>query len=619
MTSSVLLIGNPNSGKSLLFNRLTGLNQKVVNFPGVTVEIRSGQCNGMMLHDFPGIYSLQPLTRDEIVAVQRLKQAFQESETRCLLYVMDATRFERSLFLLLQLLEEARKHDCKVVVALNVVDELFARQARIHVDELARELGVVVVPVSAKTSLGLDSLKQRLEQTLQGPTASSPSAAHSGTTALSESPTEAVKRVRMRARQLAQDYGPQGDLLLVGQNRLDSFFLSSFGGAVTFILIMLFLFQAIFSWAAPFMDFISSVVSSAGSAIASLIPNATAADFVKDAVFEGVGSFLTFMPQIFILFVIIGVLEDSGYLARTTIMFHRPLSWFGLTGRSFVPLLSGHACAIPAIMATRTIESPRRRLVTIFTIPFMACSARIPVYALLIAGFVPALPFLGGLITLQGLSFFLLYALGIITGLAAATVLTLALRGQKSQTQDAPFVVELPPYRVPNIRPILRHSASRTLDFVQKAGATIFTVTVVIWFLGYFPQGAGHLDESYLGRMGHAIEGFFRPMGMDWKIGVAVITSFLAREVFVGTLGTLYGMDNASDDIQTLSRSLQSSGMTLASAAALLVFFALSMQCVSTLAVMKKETGSRWLPVGAFTGMTALAYVLAMLTYNILK
>lgn len=608
---SILILGNPNSGKSLLFNKLTGLNHKVANFPGVTVEVRTGHALGLTMHDFPGIYSLQPLTKDEQVAVEYFRREAIRPATKAVLYVMDATRLERSLYLLLQLREEAKRLHRPLIVVMNIMDEVIAKGASVDVPGLSRALELDILPISAKKGMGMDELRARLTQ-LQATNFTDALPPDSTPIALDD-----VTAYRTIARQLARDYGYQTDLLLVSQNRLDSFFLSTFWGPIAFFGVMLFLFQSIFSWASPAMDFISDNVSAIGTLVASHIHQPVVADFVHDALFEGVGSFLVFAPQIFILFVIIGVLEDSGYLARAAIMLHRPLSWFGLSGRSFLPLLSGHACAIPAILATRTIESPRRRFLTILTIPFMSCSARIPVYTLLIAAFVPAVPVIGKLVTLQGLSFFMLYILGLFVGLLATGIISRLARNGRALGADAPFVVELPPYRVPATKPIFKHALNRTLDFVRKAGGIIFTVTLVIWVLGYFPNGAGHLDDSYLGRMGHAIEGVFRPMGMDWKIGVAVLTSFLAREVFVGTLGTLYGIADAKENIHSLSDTLAHSGMTAATAIALMVFFALSMQCVSTLAVIKKETGHRMAPVYVFLGMTILAYLSSTLAYHL--
>jgi len=311
-------------------------------------------------------------------------------------------------------------------------------------------------------------------------------------------------------------------------------------------------------------------------------------DFVRDGVFAGLGAFLTFVPQIFVLFLVIGALEDSGYLARAAVMLHRPLGWFGLSGRSFLPLLSGHACAIPAMMAARTIESPRRRLITVLVIPFTSCSARLPIYALLIGGFVPARTLIGGLLGLQGAVFAGVYAFGILMALLAAAVLDRLTRRRFGQLSDAPFVVELPPYRLPSVKPIVVAAANRSWSFVQRAAPVIFTVVVCIWVLGYFPRGAGHLDQSWLAMLGQWLEPVFRPMGADWKAGVGIVTSFAAREVFVGTMGTLNGLEDAGTQLGALSTQLHLGGMGLAGALALIAFYALSLQCASTLAVMRK-------------------------------
>ena len=610
-SNDVLILGNPNSGKTLLFNRLTGLKHKVANFPGVTVEIRSGTSGELNFFDFPGIYSLKPLTVDETVAVEGFRLALQNSATKAILCVLDATRLERSFYLLLQLIPEAKKVGCPVVVAVNVMDEIVAHGTAVDIEGLSAALGCEIVGISAKKGTGLNSLKEifrKLPQRSSHPELLEFSSLNSPSQILS---------LKMKARELTQSFGPKAEVLLKSQNRLDHFFLSSWLGLVLFAFLMLILFQAIFSWAAPFMDFTENVVAGAGNWVAAHLPQGVFADFSKDAVFAGVGSFLVFVPQIFFLFIIIGILEDSGYLARASILLHKPLSYFGLSGRSFVPLLSGHACAIPAIMATRTIESPRKRLLTIIATPFMSCSARLPVYALLVSGFVPAVTFAGGLIGLQGFVFFALFALGIVTALFVTSFLNKSLPKNNAQFGDAPFVVELPPYRWPDLKTILFHASERAWGFVRKAGGVIFAVTVVIWMLGYFPSGQGHLESSYLAAIGHSIEGIFKPLGMDWKIGVAVLVSFLAREVFVGTLGTLYGLEAADENLGKLSDNLHAVGMGLPAAIALLVFYSLAMQCVSTLAVIRKETGSVKTPILIFIGMTFLAYIASAIAFKL--
>jgi len=608
--SDVLLVGNPNSGKSLLFSRLTGLKQKVANYPGVTVEVRSGSALGLTLLDFPGIYSLEPLTGDERVAIARLENALESPATHGIVCVLDATRLERSLYLLLELVTRARAAGVPLLAAVNIIDEVVSRGARVDVQGLERAVGCDVVAVSAKTGEGLDRLRAVLDRwhgrLPPHPPAPAP-------------PPSTVEERRALAARLARAHGPSADVLLRSQERLDRLFLSPWLGIPLFAVVMTVLFQAIFTWAAPAMALVRRAVEVSGAWTSGWLPPGVARDFVRDGLFAGVGSFLVFVPQIFILFVVIGVLEDSGYLARAAIILHRPLGWFGLSGRSFLPLLSGHACAIPAMMAARTIESPRRRLLTVLVIPFMSCSARLPIYALIIGGFVPAHTVLWGTVGLQGLAFTGIYAFGIVAALLSSAVLSRATRGREGALADAPFVVELPPYRVPGVRPILLAAASRSSSFVRRAAPVIFCVVVVVWMLGYFPKGAGHLAESWLAWTGRWIEPVFRPMGADWTSAVAILTSFVAREVFVGTLGTLHGLEDAGQHLSALSTRLQSSGMGLPAALALLVFYALSLQCASTLAVMRKETGSGRIPVFAFLGMTTLAYTGAVVTYQVAR
>jgi len=329
-----------------------------------------------------------------------------------------------------------------------------------------------------------------------------------------------------------------------------------------------------------------------------------------------VGSFLVFVPQIFFLTLIVGFLEDSGYLARAAMICHKPLKLFGLSGKSFIPFLTGHACAIPAIFAARTIDSSRRRFITILTVPLMSCSARLPVYALLISAIIPTNTYFGGLIGLQGIAFFLLFALGIVMALVVAVLLSTSKATQKFS--DAPFILELPAYRLPSFKALILKSLQTTWSFVAKAGGIIFTVTVVVWILGYFPNGTGQLDDSFLSYLGKMIEPLMQPLGLDWKYGVAILTSFLAREVFVGTLGALFGIEMADENMVSLVSSIQESSITFASGLALLVFYAIALQCASTLAVMKKELGSYKAPVIIFIGYSLVAYILAFITYRLL-
>jgi ferrous iron transport protein B len=608
----VLLVGNPNSGKSLLFNRLTGLNQHVANYPGVTVDVRSGRHGALRVRDFPGIYSLYPVTLDEQVAVRELRAALGSPQVRGVALVLDSTRLERSLYLLLQLLPVAAQAGVPVVALANVMDEVLARGARVDVEGLSRALGCPVIAVSGRTGAGLPALEAQLQAWGEGPPQSA--AREEGV------PLQVVDEagaLKARARALARAHGPASALLLKSQHRLDALFLSPWVGPVAFLGLMAVLFQSIFSWAAPLMDGTEWAVTELGALVSGALPEGVLQDFVRDGVFAGVGGFLVFVPQIFVLFLVIGVLDDSGYLARAAVILHRPLSLFGLSGKSFVPLLSGHACAIPAMMAARTIESPRRRLLTLLAIPFMSCSARLPIYALLIGGFIPTTTVLGGLVGLQGLALTGVYVLGVVCALLVAAALNAALPRRSAQLADAPFILELPPYRVPGAKAIVRNAAGRAWSFVKRAAPVIFAVTAAVWALGYFPHGAGQLEQSYLARAGRLIEPLFAPIGADWKVAVGVLTSFVAREVFVGTLGTLHGMEGAEEQVGELGARLAQGGMGVATAVALLVFYALSLQCASTLAVMRKEAGSNRVAAGAFVGMTLLAYAGACLAFQV--
>lgn len=595
----ILLIGKPNSGKSLLFNRLTGLQQKVANFPGVTVEVKRGDWGESTLVDYPGSYSLNALTQDEVVAVQSFRASLGRPNVATVICVLDGTQLERSLFFGLQVLEEVQKVGKSLVFVVNMMDDVEGFGLKVDTQGLSQELGVPVLPISAKTKKGLKELKLAVEssQTFKSP---SPQGFGDAITA---------------AKKLNQQYGPQSDVLIKKITRWDSVFLSSIFGGLIFLALMLILFQAIFSWAAPIMDFTETLIATAGEWVSGYMPAGKWHDFVNDAVFNGVGSFVVFVPQIFILTFIIGILEDSGYLSRVAIICHRPLRFFGLTGKSFIPFLSGHACAIPAIYATRMIESPKKRLVTMLTLPLISCSARLPIYALFISALIPSVSYAGGLLNLQGLVFFGLFVLGYVVALLVSSLYSYVIYKNKS---DAPFVIELPPYRWPLFKPLLMRSLRSSWNFLRGAGPTIFVVSVVVWFLGYFPYGAGHLDHSWLAKMGHWIEPIVKPLGLDWRFGVAILTSFIAREVFVGTLGTFYGIDGAEDDVSGLADKIRMDGISTASGVALLVFYVIALQCVSTLVTIFKETGSRLIPTAVFLFYGVLAYVLALLTYNIL-
>lgn len=592
---SIAIIGKPNSGKSLLFNRLTGLNQKVTNFPGITVEVKQGRMDATDLFDFPGIYSFGAVTKDEVVAVDRFTQDVAGNKFKAVLCVLDATKLSASLRLGLEVQQRASQNGTPVVFALNMIDEIQDNNLQIRATDLARALNAKVIPVSARTGYGL----QELQRVITGE--------HKRVENITE--VDYYKK----AVELAKEYGPQTDVLFLKQNKIDKFLLSPVFGFVSFLLIMIVLFQAIFTWSVPFMDFIEEIVGNTGNYVSGLFSSVLVQDFLRDAIFGGVGSFVVFVPQIFFLTLIVGFLEDSGYLARAAMICHKPFKWFGLSGKSFIPLLTGHACAIPAIYAARTVESPRRRFLTILAVPLMSCAARLPVYALLISAFIPPVTFLGGLLGYQGVAFFAMYAFGIVVALIISLLVS---KSKVNAGEDLPFVLELPPYRLPHWKPLLRKSVQSAWSFISKAGVIIFTVSVVVWILGYFPNGAEHLDTSWLAYLGKLMEPVLEPLGLDWKYGVAILASFLAREVFVGTLGTMFGIESADENIEGLAQSIQASELGLASGVALLVIYAVALQCVSTLAVIKKELGSSKVPILLFFGYGLLAYLMAWVAYQ---
>ena len=601
----IILVGKPNSGKSLLFNQLTGLKQKVANFPGVTVELKTGRFDDFELVDFPGTYSLAAISKDETIAINQLQVAMEHESTVLVVCNLDATKLERSLVFALQVQRLAKAHNKSVIFALNMIDQLTRFGHEIDVAKLSEQLGSPVYGISAKTLVGISELTKALKNH-----------AHKPSTATVKQSVNEQHSVLEFAKTLAKEHGISQDVVLKQQNRIDAFLLNNVMGGVVFVLIMFFLFQSIFTWSVPLMDAVESSIAAISVWVSAVIPNGMFNDFINDAIFGGVGAFLVFVPQIMVLTLIIGLLEDSGYLARAALICHKPLSIFGLSGRSFIPYLSGHACAIPAILAARTIESPRKRLITMVTVPLMSCSARLPVYALLIAVLVPNVSYLNGWVNLQGAVFFLLYFGGILTALLVSKLLNMWL--EKTETHsELPFILELPAYRLPHWRVLFHKTMNSAKQFILRAGPIIFSVSVVIWVLGYFPNN-GDLQSSFLASIGKFLEPVFTPLGVDWRYGVAILVSFLAREVFVGVLGTLFSIENADENITGLAQQLQADGFSLASGIALLVFYVIALQCVATVATLKGETGKNRYSWGIFVAYGLLAYVLGVIAYWIL-
>ena len=609
----VLLVGTPNSGKTALFNRLTGLNQRVANYPGITVDLSIGRLANLPeldLVDFPGTYSLRPISEEERLAVRHLDKSLADPDMEHVLCIVDATRLEKSLFFCLQVVDACQRLGRPVTVVANMGDILKRHGLSIDAEGLSQAIGAPVMVVSARTGEGLDAIISGLQS--PSPTTVPSRTANDNPILVSEGPS-ADDVLYAEAHRLAGEYGAPADALLQTQSRLDRFFLGSLSGGLTFSLIMLILFQSIFTWSAPAMDAVEAGVIGMGGWILPLIGDGIFADFVADAVFSGIGAFLVFVPQIFVLTFVIGLLEDSGYLARAALICHKPLRFFGLSGKSFIPMLSGVACAIPAIYAARSIESPRARFLTYLAIPLMPCSARLPVYTLLIAIFIPRETALGGLIGWQGMTLFAIYVFGMVAGLVIAGLVN---RLSPSEGQ-MPFMMELPAYRIPALVPIARKSLQRAKHFVTKAGAVILGVTVVIWILGYFPNQGVDLGESWLGMMGQWIEPVFQPLGLDWRYGVAIVSAFLAREVFVGTLGTIMGIEGAEDNIVPLVEQVQASALPLGSGLALLVFFAIALQCVSTVAILAREANSWKLALRMVIAYLCLAWAAAWITFQV--
>ncbi len=591
--NKILLVGKPNSGKSLLFNRLTGLNQKVANYPGVTVSVKEGQFKGNTIVDLPGAYSLNPISDDEKVTTDQLNKTLNNDSIKLIVCVLDLTRLNASLRVALQVQNKAIEFNKPIIFALNMFDAL-ADKGDLNIEKLQNILGSTIIPLSAKTEFGLEPLKAEILKAQTVPAKS-----------FASDPKEINKiSAEISKTALSASY------LLKKQNKLDSFFLAPLFGGLAFFFIMLVLFQSIFTWSSPLMDMTEAAIGGLGAIASSFLSDGWFKDFVVDALFGGLGSFLVFVPQIFVLTFIIGILEDSGYMARAAVICHRLFSFFGLNGQSFVPLLSAHACAIPAIYAARTISSPKRRWITMMSLPLIPCSARLPVYSLFVVALIPETTYLGGLVGLQGMSFFGLYAIGWIATLLISVLFSKTLSKNKP---DTPFVVELPPYRLPHWQPLFLRSYNYAKKFVTDAGPLIFGVTVLVWVLGYFPNG--DLNTSFLSKLGTLIEPIFAPMGLDWRYGVAILTSFLAREVFVSTLGTLFGIEGADENIVGLAENITANGLSFGAGLSLLVFFAIALQCVSTVAALKNEINSKKAAWGLYIFYGVLAYVLALITY----
>lgn len=607
----VAIIGPPNAGKSTLFNRLTGLRQKVANFPGVTVEHHLGKATipetgrEITIVDLPGVYSLNPRSEDERVSRDVLTGDMPGlPKPDAVLLILDSTNLSRHLLLAAPVLSLG----LPTLVVLNMVDDLRKRQGALDAAILASELGAPVAMISAAQGEGLEKIWQFLAgTTLTG----QPMARRVELPVLQDIPS--CHRWATGVGRRADYRAPEPPLWT---RRLDQFLLHPVGGPILFALIVALVFQAIFTWAQPAMDAVEAFIASSGVWLGHNIANPVLKSLLVDGLWNGVGAVVVFLPQILILFFFIGVLEDSGYLARAALIADRTMAKFGLQGKSFIPLLSAYACAVPAIMSARTIENQRDRTATILIAPFMTCSARLPVYALLIAAFIPAdKQILGHFLGAQAAALLGLYALGFLAALFTARI----LKSTVLKSTRTTFLLEMPPYRWPTLRSIGLRLLDRGVVFLKRAGTVILVVSLILWLLANFPRkadgSAPEIGDSVAGMMGKAVEPVLAPLGLNWKIGIGLITSLAAREVIVGTLGTIYGLEGTAQE-EGLQAALKKD-LTPAGAAALLVFFAFALQCMSTLAVVKRETGGWKWPIIQFAYMSVMAYVCAWITYRI--
>lgn len=621
----VALVGSPNSGKTTLFNALTGSRQKVANYPGVTVERKEGVAKTpsgktIRILDLPGAYSLSPNTLDEEITRNILSEALPgESIPQLLVAVVDATNLSRHLNLVL----EIKSLNIPIILALNMMD--LAKKRSLHLDfkVLSEELGIPVFPIVAVKRQGLKELLKKVENYLQtnpGEKVALKSLPKKSQENLSEKEKQDLVKKRLKQVDEILKKAQIHDLKpALWTDRIDRVVLHPIWGTFLLFGILAVVFQAVFTWAAYPMGWIESGFQWLSLQVQNILSPGLLQSFMVDGLISGVGSVLVFLPQILLLFFFILFLEDSGYMSRAAFLMDRHMRRVGLHGRAFLPLLSSFACAIPGIMATRTIEHRRDRLLTILIAPLMACSARIPVYTLLISAFIPNRS-LWGPFKLQGLVMLGLYVFGALIAFVVAGI----LRKWVVKGSSPALFLELPTYKWPHFRNLLWGMWERGRLFLRRAGTVILLAVILIWFLVTFPQAPQDLPQntnpltySFAGKMGKLIEPILQPIGFDWTIGIGLITALVAREVMVGTLATLYSIDaSAQTSVQTLSTLLQNK-WSLATGLSLLVFFIFAMQCLSTLVVAKRETNSwRW-PLFMFSYMTGLAYLASLVTFQI--
>lgn len=698
----VALVGNPNSGKSSLFNQLTGLKQKIGNFPGVTVEKRSGistlpDGSSIEVIDLPGIYSIYPRSLDEQIVAEILLNHHSSSTPDKIVVIADATNLKRGLLLLSQIVDIG----LPTILALNMMDLVAKAGISYDIKMLSNRLGIPVVPINARIGIGLEELKKAIARPVHAPTktifkiwdeAKAPVKQlrdalgvdndyeayqfleqPKSLNFLSKKDREVVSSVReqfqffpgkFQGAETIQRYGFIQDLLNEVTLRQTDFSWKNYSrkidrvlthkvwGYALFFVILFFIFQSIFAWATLPMDMIDTLFAGLSRYLHSVLPAGPLSSLLAEGIVPGIGGIIIFVPQIAILFAFISILEESGYMARVVFLMDKVMRKFGLNGKSVVPLMSGVACAIPAIMATRTIDNWKERTITIFVTPLMSCSARLPVFTILIALIVPQQTVLG-FFNLQGFALMGLYLLGFVAALGSAWIMKQIIRVKERSF----LIMELPTYRVPRWSNVGYTIVEKTKAFVVEAGKIIMAISIVLWVLASYGPGdkipnarqyvlaenadtpltgekledriaAYKLENSYAGLLGKALEPAIQPLGYDWKIGIALVTSFAAREVFVGTMATIYSIgSSAEEDDATIKSRMreeinpQTGGprFTPAVGFSLLVFYTFAMQCMSTLAVVYRETkGWKW-PLLQLCYMTGLAYVSAWIVYTILS
>jgi ferrous iron transport protein B len=606
----VALVGVPNCGKTALFNRLTGSRQKVANYAGVTVERKEGAFVGpgaqrYRLLDLPGAYSLTPTTLDEAITRDcLLGRLAGEAVPQRVICVVDATNLRLNLRLVLEL----RDLGVPLVVALNMSDLAHGRGFRLDRERLEQELGVPAVETVAIREGGAQALMERLES-LPPPTARGEVRWHDPT-------FEQIQATQREVRRILHAAGYVEPARRRALRRLDALVLHPVAGPAILAALLFFVFQAVFSWAVLPMEAVDAAVTWVGSQLNASLPEGALRSLLVDGVIAGAGSVLVFLPQILILFFFILVLEDSGYLPRAAYLLDRMMGRVGLSGRAFIPLLSSFACAVPGIMATRTIPNVRDRLATIMIAPLMTCSARLPVYALVIAAFIPNRPVAA--FNLQGLVLFALYVAGIVAAMAVAW----ALKRTALRTSYHPLLLELPEYRWPDPSNLLIGLWERTKVFLQRVGTIILALMVVLWFLSSFPappEGAAGpaIQHSFAGMIGRALEHVFAPLGFNWQVSLALVPGLAAREVAVGALGTVYSLSATGDDVAATLVPMIAKTWSLATALSLLAWYVFAPQCLSTLVVVKRETNSWRYPLIMAGYLFALAYLAAFVTYRV--